>query len=146
MLEVREIAATGEPTATLVLPFDQRKHSRLRAMLDDGEPIGLLLSRGTVLRDGVLLRAVDGRVIAVRAADEDVSTVASADASVLARVAYHLGNRHVPLQVGPGFVRYQHDRVLDMMVVGLGGTIVAESAPFEPEAGAYDVSTGADGG
>lgn len=143
MLEVHELAPDGPPDEQLVLPFDQRKRSRLRATLHSGEAVGVFLERGTVLRDGTLLRADDGRTIAVIAAPEEVSTVRSLDARLLARVAYHLGNRHVPVQVGPGFVRYQRDHVLDSMVVGLGAEVVHGTAPFEPEAGAYDQAAAA---
>ena len=76
-------------------------------------------------------------VIGIEAASEDVSTVHHEDPVMLARAAYHLGNRHVPLQVGDGWLRYQHDHVLDDMVRGLGLAVKTETAPFEPEAGAY---------
>jgi len=96
-----------------------------------------LLPRGTVLRDGDRLRAVNGLVIAVQAAAESVSTARSDDVTRFARVCYHLGNRHMPLQIGPGWLRYLADHVLDKMVEELGLTVVHEQAPFEPEAGAY---------
>lgn len=121
----------------LVLPFDLRCRSRFRARLVNGEEIGVMLPRGQILRGGDQLLASDGRVVAVAAAPEDVTTVSSDDARLLARVAYHLGNRHVALQIGAGWLRYSHDHVLDEMVAGLGLTPVAEQAPFEPEAGAY---------
>jgi urease accessory protein len=66
-----------------------------------------------------------------------VSIARTDDALLLARAAYHLGNRHVALQIGPGWLRYLHDRVLDGMVRELGLTVAGEQAPFEPEAGAY---------
>ena len=95
-------------------------------------------ARGQILRGGDLLLADDGRVIEVAAATETVSTVHSARCRVqLARAAYHLGNRHVALQIGDGWLRYRHDHVLDEMVQGLGLTVTVEQAPFEPEAGAY---------
>jgi urease accessory protein len=84
-----------------------------------------------------LLLADDGRVIEVVAAPETVSTVREAGGGNLARAAYHLGNRHVALQIGARWLRYQHDHVLDDMVRGLGFTVEIEQAPFEPEAGAY---------
>jgi len=73
----------------------------------------------------------------VRAAAEDVSDVTSADAVLLARAAYHLGNRHVPLQIERGALRYQHDHVLDAMIVTLGLQVTPRTAAFEPEGGAY---------
>lgn len=122
---------------TLSLPIDQRIKSRLKVTLDDGQEAGLFLPRGQVLRNGDLLQSTEGLVIQVQAAPEKVSTVHSEDAHSLARVAYHLGNRHVPLQITATWVRYQHDYVLDQMVVGLGLDVSVENAPFEPEAGAY---------
>ena len=123
--------------ATLTLPFEQRQKSRLRIRLDNGQDAGLFLPRGTVLRHGDRLRATSGLVVEVRAAPEAVSTARADDALLLARAAYHLGNRHVALQLGPGWLRYPHDHVLDNMARELGLTVNREQAPFEPEAGAY---------
>lgn len=124
-------------SARLTLPFQLRSKSRLRTTLDSGEEVGLMLERGSVLRGGDLLIADDGRVIEVVAAPEAVSTVCASDPSQLARASYHLGNRHVALQIGQGWVRYQYDHVLDDMVRGLGLEVIVEEAPFEPEGGAY---------
>jgi urease accessory protein len=125
------------PDAFLVLPFELRSRSRLRARLTTGEEAGIVLPRGQVLRGGDLLLAADGRVIQVEAASETVSTVHSGEAGPLARAAYHLGNRHVALQIGAAWLRYGHDHVLDDMVRGLGLVVAVEQAPFEPEGGAY---------
>jgi urease accessory protein len=121
----------------LVLPFAERSKSRLRAVLDNGEEAGLFLERGSVLRHGDLLLADDGRVIEVAAATETVSTVQAQDARTLARASYHLGNRHVALQIGPDWLRYSHDHVLDDMLRGFGLVVSVEQLPFEPEGGAY---------
>ncbi|WP_110971033.1 urease accessory protein UreE [Pseudomonas huaxiensis] len=125
-------------TATATLNLDTRIKSRVRITLDDGRDAGLLLERGQLIRGGELLADGEGReVVRIIAAAEDVSTVRCDDALLLARAAYHLGNRHVPLQIEAGFVRYQHDYVLDDMVRGFGLEVTLEQAPFEPEAGAY---------
>lgn len=138
MLKVFETLEQPQQTELiLTLPFELRQKSRLRAMLNDKTEIGLMLSRGHVLRGGDCLKAEDGRVIQVQAANEDVSTVHHKDSRMLARASYHLGNRHVALQIGDGWIRYQHDHVLDEMVRGLGLKVKFESAPFEPEGGAY---------
>jgi len=129
--------------AQLVLPFELRSRSRLRARLSTGEEIGVLLPRGQVLRGGDLLQASDGRVIEIVSAAEAVSTVQATDATALARAAYHLGNRHVALQVGAGWLRFLHDHVLDDMVRGLGLQVRCEQAPFAPEFGAYSGASGA---
>jgi urease accessory protein len=138
MLAIEEYATAGaKPGASLTLPFELRQKSRLRARLDHGGEVSILLERGSVMRSGDLLQAKDGTVIEIRAAPESVSTIRSGDPLALTRAAYHLGNRHVLLQVGDGFLRYQHDHVLDDMVRQMGLEIAAEQAPFEPEAGAY---------
>src|SRR5512138_3590252 len=103
---------TGHATVAthkLVLPFDRRQKARQRGRLTGGLEVGIQLPRGTVLRGGDLLRAGDGTLVEIVAAAEPVSTVFSRDARRLARAAYHLGNRHVPLQVGPTWVRYVAD-------------------------------------
>lgn len=135
-LEAKPDAAV-RPSATLTLPFDVRQKSRFRAVLDDGREAGVILERGRALRGGDLLRAQDGTVLRVKAAAESVSTVLSDDPLQLARACYHLGNRHVPLEITPGRLRYLHDHVLDDMVRGLGLAVQAEQAPFDPEPGAY---------
>lgn len=129
---------SGDPVGRLVLPFEQRRKVRQRAALESGETVALMLPRGSNLRDGDLLASDDGRVVAVVAGPESVSTVRADDACTLARAAYHLGNRHVAVQVGDGWLRYLADHVLDDMLRGLGLTPATENVPFEPESGAYD--------
>jgi urease accessory protein len=126
----------------LELPFELRGRSRFRARLVGGEQVGIVLARGQILRGGDLLLAPDGRVIEVTAAAETVSTLRNADPRLLARAAYHLGNRHVALQIGADWLRYCHDHVLDAMVEGLGLKVTIEQAPFEPESGAYRAELG----
>lgn len=121
----------------LVLSFQQREKSRLKAELANGEAVGLFLARGTVLKAGDVLESDDGARLRVVAADETVSTVTAKDSHLLLRIAYHLGNRHVPLQVEPTWLRYRHDHVLDDMVRLIGGEVKVEQAPIQPESGAY---------
>jgi urease accessory protein len=127
----------GHADAQLVLPFELRQKTRLRTKLSTGEEVGLTLDRGYILRGGDQLLASDGRVIEIVASPESVSVVTSNDPLQLARAAYHLGNRHVSVQIGPGWLRYLHDYVLDDMVRGLGLPVSQETLSFEPEAGAY---------
>lgn len=138
LLKIQERLAHAEnASTTLTLPFELRQKSRLRVTLDDGRKAGLVLSRGHILRDGDCLQAEDGSVIAIVAGNENVTTVTHDNATELARAAYHLGNRHVALQVGDGWLRYLADHVLDEMVTSLGLVVQHVQAPFEPESGAY---------
>jgi urease accessory protein len=132
----------GEVRGRLVLPFERRQKSRQRATLASGEEVAIELPRGEILRGGEWVLASDGRVIEVVAQPEKVLHVLCATQRSLARVAYHLGNRHVPLQVGDGWLRIAADHVLELMLQGLGATVVALDAPFEPEAGAYGAPQG----
>ena len=113
----------------LALTHEQRSRSRLR--VDDA---AFSLPRGQVLRSGDRIASTDGREFEVVGAPEKLAHIESAE---LARVAYHLGNRHVPLQVGAGFVRIARDHVLEEMARKLGARVSHVEAPFEPEAGAY---------
>src|SRR5579862_3549598 len=100
MIRILQVLPPG-PSAqeVLALPFELRRRSRLRSRLESGEEVGLFLPRGTALREGDLLQADNGRVVQVRAAPETVSCARSQDPLLLARASYHLGNRHVALQI-----------------------------------------------
>jgi urease accessory protein len=138
MLVVQQrLDAPAPHDALLRLPFELRQKSRLRTTVASGEEIGLFLARGSVLRDGDCLQADDGRVVRVAAAEESLLEVRCADADSLARAAYHLGNRHTPVQIGAGWLRLAADDVLAGMLRGLGATVTPIEATFEPEAGAY---------
>ncbi|MEX2481585.1 MAG: urease accessory protein UreE [Gammaproteobacteria bacterium] len=132
--KVHGIAAVQD---SVTLPFAARQRSRQRVVLDSGTAAGIVLEPGTALDHGDLLRAADGTAVRVQAAAEAVMTARTADPLRLARACYHLGNRHVALQVGPGWVRFQPDHVLEEMLAGLGLSVVQESVVFEPERGAY---------
>jgi urease accessory protein len=127
----------GRPDDFLELPFEHRTKSRQRTRLRTGEEVGLFLPRGTILRGGMKLAAADGRIIEVIAAPEALIEVRCAGARELARAAYHLGNRHVAVEVGEGWLRIQADHVLAGMLAALGVQTAHLVAPFEPEAGAY---------
>jgi urease accessory protein len=140
MLRLRRILAASEvgaPSGTATLTLDERRRSRLRLTLDDGREAALLLPRGSALRDGDRLLGEDGSVVVVRAAAESLSVARALEPHLLLRGAYHLGNRHVRVELGSGWLAYEHDHVLDEMVRGLGLAVEASRAPFEPEAGAF---------
>lgn len=138
MLIVRQrTAARDRADEELLLLFEQRQKSRLRTRLQSGEEIGLFLERGAILRGGDCLLADDGRIIRIVAAPEALMEVHCMDPGLLARAAYHLGNRHCPVAIGAGWLRFAADHVLCEMLHGMGLEATAVSAPFEPEAGAY---------
>ncbi|MFL9914553.1 urease accessory protein UreE [Paraburkholderia fungorum] len=122
---------------TLTLAFDDRRKSRLAATLDNGEDVALLLPRGTVLRDGDVLVADDGGLVRVVAAPETVLYVRAKDALTLTRAAYHLGNRHTPVEVGADYLKLEYDPVLGDMLKRIGASVDQVSMPFQPESGAY---------
>jgi urease accessory protein len=136
-LKVPRGAYRIEVKGALRLPFELRQKSRLRARLDSGEEVALMLPRGEILRGGDLVTASDGRVIEVIAAPEKLLHVTGGTPAQLARCAYHLGNRHVPVEVGEGYLRLAADHVLEEMLKKLGAAVSEVEAPFEPEPGAY---------
>lgn len=129
----REIQAVE----SVELTFDQRERSRLRATLASGEEIGIQLKVGTMLSHRDKLALHDGRIVEVIAADELLHEVRAASLKQLARIAYHVGNRHVPLQVENDHLLMLPDHVLRAMVEGLGGTVTEVRRGFQPESGAY---------
>ena len=138
MIEIDSICETKEKAQnSMTLPFELRQKSRFKVVLDDGQEAGVILPRGKLLRGGDCLKTSEGEIVEVLAAKETVSTVYSESALELARACYHLGNRHVHLQITEKWIRYLHDHVLDEMVEGLCLKVTVEQQPFEPEAGAY---------
>ena len=138
MLQINERAKGSKSvTSTLTLTFEQRQRSRQRLLLDDGREAVMMLPRGTILRGGDCLSTENDEVIAVKAAIEEVSNAYCSDPLQLSRAAYHLGNRHVELQIGAGWLRYLRDHVLDHMIEEMGLQIRHDTVAFEPEAGAY---------
>ena len=133
----RKITAEGAVDALLTLPLESRIKSRQRVILDNGRDAGIFLQRGTTLKDGDQLCSEDGYRVQVKAAEEFLSSIISQDSHLLSRACYHLGNRHVMIQIEKDRVSYLHDHVLDEMLRGLGLEVVVTSATFEPEPGAY---------
>jgi len=119
------------------LSFDARSKSRLLVRLDNGEQGALVVERGRLLRGGDRVRLEDGRDVEIVALDEALLEASSGDALLIAKAAYHLGNRHVAVQFMTDGLRILADHVLGEMLRGLGFTVTALNAPFEPEGGAY---------
>ncbi|TVQ64497.1 MAG: urease accessory protein UreE [Spirulina sp. DLM2.Bin59] len=121
----------------LPLPASDRHRSRHHCQTSTGVPVILCLPRGTVLQDGDWLTGERGEWAQVVAEPEPVLTVTAAHPQALLRAAYHLGNRHVALEVTATYLRLSPDPVLQGMLLQLGVTVVEEICPFRPEAGAY---------
>jgi urease accessory protein len=122
---------------SLSLPFDQRSKSRFRAALSSGQDAAVIVPRGTVLRGGDALASSDGTLVQVLAAPEAVLFATAPDALTLLKGAYHLGNRHTPVELGADYVAILYDPVLADLLVLLGLAVQPAMRPFEPEHGAY---------
>jgi len=122
---------------TVTLTLDERNRTRQRVRLDDGREAGISLERQAKIEPGSLLVASSGESIKVVPASEPVSVASTGDVMLLKRACYHLGNRHVQLQISDDWVAYQPDHVLDQMLSLLGLEVENRNQPFEPESGAY---------
>ncbi|TXS95726.1 urease accessory protein UreE [Parahaliea maris] len=145
MIEVYErlgLGFAGRVNQQLVLTHDQRERGRLRAFAEDGEEVRLFLERGKTLAIGEFLRGRCGKVLQVAGATEPVMTALCDDWHTFSRACYHLGNRHVKLQVGQCWLRITPDHVLAEMLQGLGLSVREEEAVFVPESGAYSHGAG----
>jgi urease accessory protein len=128
---------SGEPADRVVLEFDDRHRRRLAMTASKGTAFLLDLPSGARLHDGDALMLEDGRLIEVVAAAEPLLEIRCDDAKHLARLAWHLGNRHLPAQVLDDALRIRRDHVVAAMAVSLGARVIEIEAPFEPEGGAY---------
>ena len=135
--KIKLAAVLVKRAPTLTLDFDARRKSRMAATLDNGEEVALVLPRGTVLRDGDVLVAQDGTLVCVIAAAEAVLMVTARDRQTLTRAAYHLGNRHTPVEVGAEYLKLEYDPVLADMLKRIGALVEQVTLPFQPESGAY---------
>lgn len=145
MLKVYQRYEQTQPTElldVLSLPFELRRKGRFKALTEGGLEVGIFIERGQVLRDGELLQTECGQVIQVRSRSETVVTARTDDWLAFAKACYHLGNRHVPLQVGECWLRFQPDHVLEALVQRFGLITATEEAEFSPENGAYGDSGG----
>jgi urease accessory protein len=134
---VEKVSTSVKASVAVTLEYSDRQKSRGLLRLDDGSEAALLLERGMSLAHGDRLLADDGTVIAVQAALEGLSVVTAADPLELARAAYHLGNRHIAVQIGALRLAYLHDHVLDDMIRELGFQVSFSAERFDPENGAY---------
>ncbi len=128
---------TEAPADTVVLDFDDRHRRRMAMTGTRGLEFLLDLENAVALRGGDALVLEDGRLVEVVAAPEPLVEIRGADPHHLIRVAWHLGNRHLPTQIMPKGLRIRRDHVIEAMVKGLGARVVEIEAPFDPEGGAY---------
>jgi len=142
---INKITATEKIDGVVTLALEQRIKSRLKARLDSGEEVGIFMQRGSILEDGDYIATNDGFVVEVVAAAELLSSIYSDDSLLLARACYHLGNRHVELQITKKSLHYRHDHVLDEMINTVGLKVVSELMPFHPEKGAYSSHNSSNG-
>lgn len=127
----------GDPADRVVLNFEDRRRRRLAMKGVGGLEFLLDLPEATIIPDGAALILEDGRQIEVSAAPEALVKITAKDGPALIRLAWHLGNRHVPTELLGNQLRIIRDHVLEEMIAGLGGTLTPINAPFEPESGAY---------
>ena len=128
---------TEAPADTVVLDFDDRHRRRMAMTGTRGLEFLLDLENAVALRGGDALVLEDGRLIEVVAAPEPLLEIKGSDPHHLIRVAWHLGNRHLPTQIMPKGLRIRRDHVIEAMVKGLGARVIEIEAPFDPEGGAY---------
>lgn len=130
----------GDISDLLVLAYELRQRGRFRATSQHGLDVGVFLTRGETLQHGDCLFTECGKVIKVVAEEENVITAVTEDWLTFAKACYHLGNRHVPLEIGDRWLRFQPDHVLETMISLLGLTCHHHLAMFNPESGAYQGS------
>ena len=123
---------------TVTLDYDARHRRRIRLVTGGGEAVLLDLPKAVAMAHGDGLMLEDGRWLRVAAAPEALIEVRAGDAARLARIAWHLGNRHLPAEIGDGVIRIRPDHVIEAMLVRLGAQVEHVDAPFQPEGGAYD--------
>ena len=141
-LRATSVLAGGEwnpsrATDRVLIDFDRRHRRRILLTTESGAELLLDLPEAVRLRDGDGLAVEGGGVVAVAAQAETLLDIHSHDRGTLMRIAWHLGNRHLPVQFDDGHLRIRADHVIANMVRGLGGHVEAIEAPFDPEAGAY---------
>jgi urease accessory protein len=135
----------GKPFATLTLEADERRVRRKTLRLPDGQDILVDFPATVSLADGDALQLQDGRLVGITAASELLHEVTGSDRAHIVRLAWHIGNRHLPAQLEENRLLIRRDHVIRDMLVGLGATVRDVEAPFSPEHGAYSHSHGADG-
>ncbi len=128
---------TAPAADTVLIDFDRRHRRRIQLKTEGGAELLLDLPQAVRLRDGDGLALEDGRVVLVKARPEPLLDIHAHDAAGLVRIAWHLGNRHLPVQLLGTHIRIREDHVIAEMVRGLGGHVHHIDAPFDPEAGAY---------
>jgi len=132
--------------STITLDWDQRQHSRLNGLSSNGDSVALFLPRGKVLRGGDIMVSEQGELLRIISADQSVLKITSCSIHGtpldLPRAAYHLGNRHIPIEIQSTHLLIEPDHVLEEMLKNMGLIVQKSELPFEPEAGAYEHASG----
>ena len=126
-----------QAAGSVTLDYDARHRRRIRLSTDSGEDVLLDLPKAVAMAHGDGLLLADGRWLRVTAAREALIEMRTGNAARLARIAWHLGNRHLPAEIGEGIIRIRPDHVIETMLLQLGAEVAHVSAPFQPEGGAY---------
>jgi len=135
MLEAKSVISnntTLKTQATITLPFDQRHKRRCLMKADSGEEFLLNLQQTVILQDGDILELSDGRLISVKAADEDVLDLHSEEADTLIKLSWTLGNMHFPIEIRSSSIRVRYDHVLEHDLKSFGMKFIRHQAPFTP--------------
>jgi urease accessory protein len=135
----------GKPFSTITLEADERRIRRKALCLPEGEDVLVDFPATVTLADGDALQLQDGRLVGIKAATEALYEITGRDHAHIVRLAWHIGNRHLPAQLEEMRLLIRRDHVIRDMLIGLGATVREIEAPFSPEHGAYNHSHGADG-
>jgi urease accessory protein len=141
-ISVLPAGSWSDPIDEVLIDFDRRHRRRIVLATQAGKELLIDLPQAVRLRDGDGLALEDGGVVQVRARPEPLLEIHGHDDGELVRIAWHLGNRHLPVQLLGDRIRIRADHVIRDMVEGLGGHVEEIDAPFDPEAGAYALGTG----
>ena len=134
----QKITDANTPNFTIYLTAEERLKTQQRIEIPNFEPIYLRLPRGTILADGdLLLSESRDKIIAIAAKPESVMTATASNPLNLLKAAYHLGNRHIPLEINVNYLRFSPDSVVASLLTNLGLKVKLETTPFYPETGAY---------
>ena len=123
---------------TIYLTSSERQRTQQRIVLENAQSLYLRLPRGKIIQDGDILQSENGEItLKILAKSEPIITVKASNQLTLIKAAYHLGNRHIPLEITNDYLRFSPDKILEEMLITMGLNLITENATFFPEVGAY---------